>query len=154
MDVQVLLLVLEQCLRGLRDEDLPAVSGGSDPSGTVDCEAGIAAAGGDCLTRVQSHPHLDPHVVGPRVSRKRELTLHCREEPVSGAGERDEEGVALCVDLVSAVRLEGRPQQALVLVENVAVALPKLFDESRRPFDIREEEGDRAARQIRHREKA
>ena len=154
MDVQVLLLVLEQRLGGLRNEDLPAVSGGSDPRGTVHGEAGIAASRGDRLTRVQSHPHLDPHSVGPLVSGKRELALNCREEPVSGAGERDEEGIALRVDLVSAVRIEGCSQQALVLVENVAVALTKLFDESRRPFDIREEEGDRAARQIRHREKA
>jgi hypothetical protein len=55
---------------------------------------------------------------------------------------------------VSAVRVEGRPQQSLVLVENVAVAFSKLFDESRRPLDIREKEGDRAARQICHRERA
>jgi hypothetical protein len=87
------------------------------------------------------------------VRRKRELALNCREEPVSGAGERDEERIALRVDLVSPVRIEGCPEQALVLVENVAVMLPKLFDESRRPFDIREEKGDRAAWQFRHKGK-
>jgi hypothetical protein len=150
VDVQVLLLVLEQRLGRLRNEDLPAVSSGSDPSGTVDCEAGIAAAGGDCLTRVQSHPYLDSHVVRPLVSRKRELAIHCREEPVSGAGKRDEEGIALRVDLVSTVGIKSHPQQALVLVENVAVALAKLFDESRRPFDVREQEGDCAAGEVGH----
>ena len=44
-DVEILLLVLEQGLRGLGDEDLPAVPGRADPGRAVDCEARVPAAG-------------------------------------------------------------------------------------------------------------
>ncbi len=42
-DVQVLLLVLEERLRRLRDEDLSAVPGGADSRRPMHGEAGVAA---------------------------------------------------------------------------------------------------------------
>jgi hypothetical protein len=48
------------------------------------------------------------------------------------------------------VGFEGCPQQTLVLLEHLAVALAKLLDEPRGSFDIGKEEGDYAARQICH----
>ena len=82
--------------------------------------------------------------------RERDLSLDRRQKRVACAGEGDEEGVALGIDLVAAVRFEGRPQQALMLREHLSIPLPQLLDESRRPLDVGEEEGDRAARKVGH----
>ena len=66
-DVQVLLLVLEQRLRRLRDEDLSAVARRTDPCGTVHGEPGVAAVVRDRLTGVQAHSNVDLDALGPRV---------------------------------------------------------------------------------------
>ena len=69
---------------------------------------------------------------------------------VLGAREGDEEGVALCVDLVAAGLLEGAPQQALVLGEDLAVLVAQLLEQPRRAFDVGEEERDGSARKLSH----
>ena len=45
---------------------------------------------------------------------------------------------------------KGRPEQTLVLGEHQRVALTELLEQLRRPLDVGEEEGDRAARQVSH----
>ena len=77
---------------------------------------------------------------------QRDLALDGGEQGVACAREGDEERVSLRVDLVAAVSSEGRPQQTLMLAEHLSVAVPQLLDEPRRPLDVREEEGHRAAR--------
>ncbi len=149
-DVQVLLLVLEQGLRRLRYQDLPAVTRRADPGGAVDREARVPVAGCHRLARVQSHPDLDLHALGPGMRRKRELALDRSEHGVASARERDEERVPLGVDLVPAVSVEGGTQQSLVVGQDCAVAFTQLLDESRRPFDVGEEEGDGSARHLGH----
>ena len=101
--MQVLLLVLEQCLRRLRDEHLPAVAGRADPSGAINRQARVAAAAGDRLARVQAHPHLDLDALGPRMREQSQLTLDGGQERIARAREGDEERVALGVHLVAAV---------------------------------------------------
>ena len=86
--------------------------------------------------------------------KERELTLDCGEECVACAREGDEERVALCIDLVTTVRLEGCPQQPLVVPQHLAVAFTQFLDEPGRPFDVAEEESDCAARLFRHKAKA
>lgn len=66
---------------------------------------------------------------------------------ILGASEGDEERVALAVDLVSAVPLEGIPEQRVMQSECGRVTIgAKRLQEARRAFDIGEEQRDRADR--------
>ena len=87
----------------LRDHGLPAVSRGSDPGRTVDVDADVALFSDERLAGVEAHPHPD------RPGLERRLTFRCRRKRVLGAGEGDEEGIALRVDLDAAVAVEGLP---------------------------------------------
>ncbi len=73
-----------------------------------------------------------------------ELALDRGEKRLSGTCKRNEERVALRVDLVTAVGGEGRAQKALMIGQHASVAVTQLLDEPRRPFDVAEEEGDSA----------
>ncbi len=152
-DVQVLFLVLEERLGRLRYEHLAAVPGRADPCSTMYGEPRVATLRRDRLTRVQPHAHLDLGPVGPRMRQQRELALHRREHCLPSAGEGDEEGIALRVDLVTAVGCEGGSQQPLMVGKQFGVALAELLDQARRTLDVREQKRDRAARQLRHRRK-
>ena len=150
MDVQILLFVLEEGLRRLRDEDLAPIPGRADPSRPMDGEPRVTTARRNRLARVQAHPHLDLHAVRPGVRRDGELALDGRHQCVSRTREGDEERVALGVDLIASMRFECRAQQPLVLLEHLAVPLSQQLDEARRPLYVGEQEGDRTARQVGH----
>src|SRR5207237_9067393 len=62
----------------------------------------------------------------------------------------DEERVALCIDLVTAVTREARPQQPLMVGQHLTPAFTQLFDETRRALDVGEEEGHGPAGEFRH----
>ena len=81
--------------------------------------------------------------------RDRALRVHRSRDRVPGTGKDDEERVALRVDLVSGVAFEGLPQKALMLGEDLAIALAELAFESRRAFDVREQKRDGAPRKLR-----
>ena len=82
---------------------------------------------------------------------KRELTLDCGEQRLTRARERDEERIALRVDLVAAVGVERLPEQALMVAEHRAVVVPQPLHQPRRSLDVREQEGDGAGGWIDHR---
>ena len=64
---------------------------------------------------------------------------------------RDEERVAVGVDLASRVRGEHLAQEALMSREHLVIAhASKRIEEFRRSLDVREEEGDRSAWQFAH----
>ena len=83
VDVEILLLVLEEGLRRLRDEDLTSVPGRPDPRRPMDGEPGVATARCSRLARVQAHANLDLHAFRPGVRRDRELALDRRQERIS-----------------------------------------------------------------------
>ena len=95
-----------------------------------------------------SHPHLG--VFGPGVARDRALRIDGGGDSLLRPAEGDEEGVSLGVDLVAARILEGAPKQALVVGHRLCVAVPEQTEELGRPLDIGEQEGDGAARELRH----
>jgi hypothetical protein len=150
-DVKVLLLVLEQGLRRLGNENLPAVPGRADTRGPVHREARIAAVARDGLARVKPHANLDLDSGGPLMRAKGELALHRGEERISRARERNEERVALGIDLVAVVSGERRTQQIPMVGEHGRIPAPKLLDEARGALDVREEERHCSARLIGHR---
>ena len=68
--------------------------------------------------------------------------MHGREDGFTGAEERDEEGVALRVDLVAAVRLPHVAKQVLMLCQNRVIALSQSLHQPSRALDVGEEKGD------------
>jgi hypothetical protein len=69
---------------------------------------------------------------------------------VPGADEREEEGVALRVELDAAGRLQLVADDAAVVPVDLLVALAELLEQSRRAFDIREKQGDCAGGEVLH----
>ena len=93
---------------------------------------------------------LDPdtHVgaIRPGMGGERALDGDSRRDGVGGAAEGDEEGVALCVDLLTPMPGERFAQQPLLVGEQFAVAgAAKLFQQAGGALDVREQEGDGAA---------
>jgi hypothetical protein len=67
-------------------------------------------------------------------------------QSVGGARERNEERVALGIDLAAAVRLKRGAHYPTLRVQHLGVARAKLLDEARGAFDVGEEEGNGASR--------
>jgi hypothetical protein len=97
------------------------------------------------------YSHADPQLsaTGPSVFCQRPLSVDSRGLGVLCAPEGDEEGVALGVDLLPIVLRKGGPQQAMVVGARLGIALPELFEQTRRTFDVRKEKGDCAPRELR-----
>jgi hypothetical protein len=83
-------------------------------------------------------PHPDPNVAGLEL-----VLCFCGcSECVGGAWKRDEEGIALRVDLDTVVSRERLAQDPAVLGKQVGVSRFVFLEESRRALDIREEKRD------------
>ena len=78
------------------------------------------------------------------------LPFGSRERRVSRSAKRDEERVPLRVDLLSAMCLERGAQDSAVVGEHLPVLVSQLLDQPGRALDVREEERDCAARELRH----
>ena len=148
-DVEILFLVLEQRLRRLGHKHLAAVPGRADAGGTVDGQSGVAGLTSGGLACVDPHSNLDVHGLWPLVGEERKLSFDGSKHRLARAREGDEEGIALRVDLVAAVSRERCAQQPLMLGEHPLVPVAELLHEPRRPLDVREQEGDGAARTLR-----
>ena len=100
------------------------------------------------MCRPMPHPDLDP--VGPGVRREITLRIDCRCDRILASLERNEERVALGVDLATVVCRERSSQDALMLGEHVAVHATQLLQQLGRAFDVGEEKRDGAAGQLAH----
>ena len=129
---------LEKAARRLGDDDLAAVRRGCDPRRAVDVHADVALLGHERLAGVDAHP--DPDRPGP----ERRLRLGRGGDGVGRPRERDEERVALGVHLDPVVSPEGLADHPPMLFEENGVGRPVLLKETGRPFDVGEEERDRA----------
>ena len=134
----------DEVARRLRQEDLPAVPGGSDPRRAVDVDPEVALLGYDRLARVEPHADADRSVA------ERRLAVGGGGDRVGGARERDEERVALRVHLDAAVPRKGLAQHTAVLAQQLRVALAVLVQQLRRALDVREEERHCSAGKVAH----
>ena len=82
---------------------------------------------------------------------ERALGLDRRVGRVLGAREREEERVALRVDLGAAASLHGAAHDPPVVVHDLRVVVAELLQQPRRALDVAEEEGDRSAGKRAHR---
>jgi hypothetical protein len=82
------------------------------------------------------------------VGGKSSLRTHgCADRSVR---EREEEGLALVVDLTTASLVDGRTQDLLMRREDGSVPIAQPLQEPGRALDVREEERDRSGRVLRH----
>ena len=144
-------LLGQQVVRGVRDQHLPAVPGRADPRAPVDPDPDVALRGRRRLGGVDAHPDPELPPVRPRVAGEGSLPLARRPERVARPREGDEEGVALRVDLVPAVRRERLAEEPPVILEHRGVPLgAEVPQQPRRALDVREQEGDGPARPLGH----
>ena len=85
--------------RRLREEDVAALGRGADASGAHDVEAEVPLAAERRLARVEPHAHAHGRVVRPDGRRVGTLRFHRGLDRVACPREREEERVALRVDL-------------------------------------------------------
>jgi hypothetical protein len=131
--------------RGCRlgEQDLSAVARGGDPRGEVDVLAHVARLCDERRPRVRAHSHPD------RAGRERRRDLLGRLDCAVRRREREEERVALRVDLHPVLRLAGAAHDTPVRLERLRVALvAELAQQPRRALDVREEKRDGPARKV------
>ena len=82
-----------QVTGGLRNENLPAVTGRRDPGRAMNVDADIALVGDEGLSRVQSHAHLD------RACLESFSPCQCSSHRIRRLRESDEKRVPLSIHL-------------------------------------------------------
>ena len=122
-------VIADEHARGFGQEDLPAVPGGADARRADDVEADVALVADGRLARVESHSHLDRVAVRPVVGSEGALRLNRAGDRISRPLEREEERVTLRVDLASADPAQGLAEDAPLLAQHLAVALPQAAHE-------------------------
>src|SRR5206468_9285386 len=141
-------LVADDVARRSGDENLAAVRGCRDPCDEVHVEPDVALGPELGLAGVDAHPDAERGLAGPVLGAERLLRLGGRGDGIRGAGERDEERVALRVDLATVIpRVRGAYELAMT-GERCGVLAAELPERPGRALDIRREEGDRSPRQI------
>ena len=132
----------------VRDEYLSAVSGGTDASRPMDVEPHVVIAAEHRLAAVQAHPHANSSRVGrPRFGGKCAVGSGGRLHGGERTPEDDEERVALRRDFDAPRLVEGRAEQRLVPLQDRRVCGAQGLHQARRPFDVGEQEGQRAGGQ-------
>src|SRR6266542_1976051 len=97
-------------------------------------EPDIALVGDERLPGVDTHAHAHPS------RRERALGVTRGRHRIRGLGERDEDRIALRVDFDPVVRGDRGAKKLSLRREYLAVAIAELAQETRRSFDVREEE--------------
>ena len=113
------------------------MAGVADPRGAVDGEPDVLVARGRRLARVHADPDAQVDALGPVVRGQRALRRDRRVDGVPRPAERDEERVAVGVELAARRRRPGAAEQALVIAEHGAVARRRSRrSERRRALDV------------------
>ena len=115
-----------------------------DPGRAMDIGPNVPLVGDERLAGVD--PDSDAHgSVGERL-----LGVSSRGDRIGRARERDKERVALSVDLDPSVPRERVTEQLAVLRKDIRVTLAELVQQTRRAFDVGEEQRHRSARKSPH----
>jgi len=131
----------------LGEDDLSAVCHRRHPRSLMYRECDVLGPDRRCQPHVHAHPNSDLDTFRPALWLKRSLPLGACPRRVADLPEGDEEAVPLRVDLVAAVRCPSPPQQLLVPVQNVGVAVAETAQKPGRALYVREDERNDARRQ-------
>jgi hypothetical protein len=107
---------------------------GSDTRSLVHVEADVALIGQSRLACVQPHTHAY------RPAGKCTLAVRSSGQRVRCAGERDEERIALCVDLEALMLGKRASESPAMLVQRLPVVVAELVQQPRRALHVREEQ--------------
>ena len=141
-------LLLEQLARRLRNKRLTAVTRRADARGAVNADPHIAVWRRLRLTGVDADADLQRLPLRPGVRSQRALTLYRSRHRVFRRVECNEEGVALCVHLMTGVGGERGSQQLAVSLQCLRIVSPELAQQPRRALHVGEEEGHRSTRPV------
>jgi hypothetical protein len=135
---------LQETTRRGREDDLPSVPGRCDPCRAMDVDSDVAFFGHLRLSGVDAHANAD-------LAAAERLAGDGRGRDCVGCSrEGDEEGVALGVDLDAVVLGERSSQRGAVFGEEIGVPGAVFLKEPGGAFDVREQKGDGAGREIFH----
>ena len=141
--------ILRELACGPRQEHLAAVGRRRDPGRPVHVDADVVVAAQRALPRVQAHPNPHgAHLRGPRLGGQGTLDGGGGRHRGGRTLENHEEGVALGRDLDAAGGVERGSKQRVVTLKERRERVAELLDEARRPFDVREEEGQRSGGKV------
>jgi hypothetical protein len=141
-------IVDEHGVRRLREQNLPAVGGGTDARTPVNAQPDVAFCSNARFARVHAHSHSHEDAVGPFVVAKRTLCVQRSRDRILRAREHDEERVALRVDLAAVRCGERLTQQPMVVEQDPGVGVAQPLQERSRSLDVRKEEGQRSVREL------
>ena len=130
----------------LRDEDLSTVAGRADAGRAMDVDADVPFGGAHRFSGVEAHPILDDRAIRPGVAGDRELGVDRGLDGLSRRREDEVQAVAGVPALEGAVAGEGVADEAMVVGEDLRVAVAERLEEPGRALDVGEGERDRAAR--------
>src|SRR5205823_389307 len=134
-------LVAEECARRFREEDLAAVAGRRDARRADHVEPEVALFADVRLASVQSHPYAHLAPVRPLVLVQGALRVDRSGDCVARPRKREEERVALRVDLPALSGAERLAHDPPVIARHALVALvSELLEQSRRALDVCEDE--------------
>ena len=139
----------DQVVGRRRDERLAAVRRAGDPDGQDDVQAVVDRLREPRLAGMNADADADGGALRP-LRRLPEPLLHVHRPAygIARAAEREEERIALGVDLLAPVLFEGGTHETMMLFQELPVAVSELVYEPRRSLDVREQEGDRAGRDL------
>ena len=117
--------------------------------GAVHTETDVPLAAHGRFTRMDPHADAKLRVLGPDMIRQRPLARDRGGDRVLRPSVRDEERVALRVDLAAAVLRECLAQDPVMIGERLSVDRPaQPFEQRGRSLDVREEKGDGPDRKL------
>jgi hypothetical protein len=99
----------------------------TDPGRSVYIQADVVTGDHGRLAGVNTHPHPQPHPLGPGMGHQRALRVHGGSHGVARHGKGNEERVPLGTDLLPAVLGESGPQQPPIFGQHQPVAIPKVL---------------------------
>ena len=115
---------------------------GRDPSNLVERKGYVVAVNRCRLSRVYSHPDLDLDSGRPGVGGQCQLGFQTCCDRLSRIRKGDEQRVAFGPYLGASVAGHRGAEQLVVVCQQTGVRITQLTEESRRTFDVGEDEGD------------
>ena len=132
------------------EEDLSAVTSSAYPSRSVHVDAFVSGFKAR-LAGMKPHSDLDRCLIGPRMPLQGLLCAHRRGHSFLCAREYREECVPLAVHFLTAVFLDGGPEESAVLFQDFRIPpVAKALEQLGGPLDVGEEKGDRPGHQAGH----
>jgi hypothetical protein len=124
-------LVLDELARGVGQKNLTTVTRGTNARAPVDAHPDISLAADEWLSGMEPHPYANRSTLGPGLRSERALSRYRGGNRVSRAGKRNEERVALRVDLVPVELFNRGTKQPRVRRQNFVVPVAELLQQPR-----------------------